>query len=174
MALETASRMYQPEIDLSRDDFAERYTTKEALAIDWEELTLLAEHTIGVKQVKAYAENMRNSKTDRAILVTEAMLTSFARQCLSQMAPKYKVELFLHSEVVVNITHHSIVPRHELLSRAEAAELLRRYKIKDTQLPRIQHSDPVARYFGLARGQIVRIVRDSETAGRYVTYRLCV
>jgi DNA-directed RNA polymerases I, II, and III subunit RPABC1 len=82
--------------------------------------------------------------------------------------------MFMQEELLVNITHHELVPKHSVLQNSEKAELLKRYRAKDSQLPKIQCEDPIARYFGVRRGQVMKIVRPSETAGRYVTYRLAV
>ena len=70
------------------------------------------------------------------------------------MAPKYILEYFTESELLINITEHELVPEHIVLIPDEKQELLTRYKLKENQLMRIQSGDPVARYFGLKRGQV--------------------
>lgn len=131
---------------------------------------------VGVKEIKVYAERMKEERTHKSIIVVQTNLTPFAKQCILEMcqSSKFTMEHFMETELLVNITHHMFVPTHEILSADEKTQLLVRYKVRDNQLPRIQQNDPVARYFGMQRGQVVRIVRPSETAGRYVTYRFCV
>lgn len=129
---------------------------------------------VGVKEIKDITEKMQGEGVDRAIMVVGDKLTPFAKGVIQDLSGKQVLEVFNEAELLVNITKHILVPKHRILSDTEKATLLARYKVQANQLPRIQYSDPVARYYGLQRGQVVRIVRSSETAGRYVTYRWCV
>lgn len=85
-----------------------------------------------------------------------------------------KVELFEEDDLAVNITHHELVPKHTPLQESELKEVLHAYAIQKHQLPRLLSSDPVALYFGVEKGQVVRIERKSASAGVYVTYRQVV
>lgn len=130
---------------------------------------------VGIKPIRSYVDKMTEESVNRAILVVQEAMTSHAKQALKETSTLgLTMEHFQEAELLVNITEHVLVPKHVVMTDGEKKELLKRYKLKDVQLPRIQLNDPVARYFGLSRGQVVKIIRPSETAGRYVTYRLVV
>nr|CAD7445748.1 unnamed protein product [Timema bartmani] len=130
------------------------------------------EPKIGIKTIKTYCQRMQEENIHRAIIVVQQGMTPSAKQSLVDMAPKYILEQFLESELLINITEHELVPEHVVMTPEEKQDLLLRYKLKENMLMRIQAGDPVARYFGLKRGQVVKIIRPSETAGRYISYRL--
>jgi DNA-directed RNA polymerase I, II, and III subunit RPABC1 len=134
----------------------------------------LADKTLGVAQIRRFARYIITNNYKTGIMVTHLPLSSAARKSLQSVERLAKIECFLEADLLVNITHHELVPRHVLLSRDEKIALLKRYRLKETQLPRILVTDAVARYFGLKRGNVVKIIRNSETAGRYASYRLCI
>ncbi len=84
------------------------------------------------------AERMKSENVSRSIMVIASNLTPFAKQCLLDLMPKIHIEQFTENELLVNITQHVLVPEHRILTREEKQTLLDRYKVKDTQLPRIQ------------------------------------
>jgi DNA-directed RNA polymerase I, II, and III subunit RPABC1 len=134
----------------------------------------LPDDNVGIKQMRSFAQTLSQQNMHTGIMVHHTHATPAAMKIIPAVASETKIEVFEEKDLLVNITHHELVPKHVLLSAEERAKLLQRYRLKDTQLPRIQVNDPVARYLGLKRGQVVKIIRTSETAGRYASYRLCV
>ena len=71
-----------------------------------------------------------------------------------------------------NILNHSAVPKHEILSDDEIVEIFADVDYEVSQLPKIKVNDPVSKAIGAKEGDVLKITRDSQTAGIFVTYRL--
>lgn len=177
----------QDELEETYDMFKEQYAD---CIPDRSEMTILCAHhnnpsdkiyvffpeepKIGIKTVNNYVEKMEKDSVNRAIVIVRMGLTPSAKQAMRNVAPEYILEEFLESEMLINITEHELVPQHILLTTEEKEELFARYRLKESQLMKILATDPVSRYYGYKRGQVIKIIRKSDTAGRYVTHRLVV
>ncbi|NJF26054.1 DNA-directed RNA polymerase subunit H [Thermococcus sp. Bubb.Bath] len=73
-----------------------------------------------------------------------------------------------------NVFMHELVPEHRILGEEEREELLKKYRIKLSQLPQILASDPAAVELEAKPGDVIEIKRKSPTAGVYYYYRLVV
>ena len=128
---------------------------------------------LNMDTIKNLVEFMKSfNKINSGILISAGKLTQQAKLRIMEINTHIPVETFSIGELVVNITKHVLVPKHILLKPEEKDQLLKRYRIKPSQLPKIYITDPVAKYLGLKRGDVVKIVRFSETAGKYITYRI--
>lgn len=71
-----------------------------------------------------------------------------------------------------DILQHSNVPKHEILSDSEIEDIFAEVEYEIKQLPKIKSDDPVVKAIGAKKGDILKITRESQTAGTFITYRL--
>lgn len=69
---------------------------------------------------------------------------------------------------------HKMVPKHEILNEDEIKELLLLYNIEKEQLPKIRVSDPAAVAAKSKISDVIRITRESKTAGKTFFYRMVI
>tara|TARA_B110001450_G_scaffold207666_1_gene198132 strand:- start:26 stop:721 length:696 start_codon:yes stop_codon:yes gene_type:complete len=88
---------------------------------------------------------------------------------------KKNVEVFDIKRVMINITKHFIVPKHEKVSIEEVNKLKKILRIKDIyKLPTLMIYDPVSRYFNFKQGDVIKITRNSKSTGTHISYRVCI
>eukprot|EP01134_Creolimax_fragrantissima_P000332 CFRG0332T1 len=128
---------------------------------------------VGISTVKNLAESMEAARVKRAIFISRQPMTPSAKAGIEKIKMTGRIiEAFKETELLYNIVHHTAVPKHVVLTHQEKQDIMKKYKIVDTAFPRLLMRDPVARYFGCARGQVLKIIRDSPMAGKQVTYRI--
>ncbi|MFH1663433.1 MAG: DNA-directed RNA polymerase subunit H [archaeon] len=70
--------------------------------------------------------------------------------------------------------NHVLVPIHEIIAEEEAKEIIKKFGQKKEKFPQILLSDPVIEELAAKKGDLIRITRESPTAGKSTYYRLVV
>ncbi len=132
-----------------------------------------------VPLLKEYIAKMNLNESDPChqkycVVTKHAVNKTFLTLC-----KQFNMENFDIQSLGINLTNHILVPQHTLYSQENDADVCAKIKEKLSldsweQLPLISVSDPVARYYAAAIGDIFKIDRYSKTGGRYISYRYVV
>jgi len=126
--------------------------------------------TVGVQILNQVKKIMKEENMEKGLIVTSGRFTQAAKS----LARRKGIELIPRLFPSFNIFEHVFVPKHEIVSAEEKEKLLNDYRVQPYQLPRLKASDPAAKAIDAKPGDIVRIIRDSPTAGKYISYRYVV
>ncbi|WCJ39045.1 DNA-directed RNA polymerases I II and III subunit RPABC1 [Euphorbia peplus] len=169
------------ELDLTRSlhDFRTEFTNK----IELERLQISASNCsdkvlvvfMGTEEVKTkeirdlFLQIGNRESLKGLVLILQNKMNHFAKKELVKWP--FKVEVFQITELLLNITKHSLQPKYEMLTAAQKQHLLAKYKAEEKQLPRMLKDDAIARYYGLEKGQVLKITYNGGLVDSTVTYR---
>lgn len=125
---------------------------------------------VKIAAIRLIYTEVKDENLSRLILILQGKIMSTTRESIKEIF-RFKVDTFQITELLVNITKHVLKPKHEVLTAEGKAKLLKEYNVVDSQLPRMLENDAVARYYGLGKGTVVKVIYDSELTGNHVTYR---
>ena len=77
-------------------------------------------------------------------------------------------------KIPILVPDHVYVPKHEIMSKKEAEEVLQQFNCQPTELPLIFVTDPAIVGLGVKPGDMIKITRKSPTAGESLYYRYVV
>lgn len=85
---------------------------------------------------------------------------------------KHHTQIFNENSLLSDIISYRDQPKFELLSPVEMDQFKSEYNATDYTTKKLLRSDPIAKYFALRKGDIIRIIRPSPTAGEAIDYRI--
>ena len=72
------------------------------------------------------------------------------------------------------VPNHVYVPKHEIITKKEAEQVLQKFNCNATELPLISVNDPAIVGLGVKPGDMIKITRKSGTSGTSLYYRYVV
>ena len=71
-----------------------------------------------------------------------------------------------------DISKHILVPKHQKVTAEEKQAVFERYNLTIREMPKIDRKDPALRELNCKQGDLIKITRQSPTAGEFEFYRV--
>ena len=84
------------------------------------------------------------------------------------------LEIFKFGNLLTNIIDHDLVPQHIVLNSEDSQKVLEAYRAKKRDMCLIRTNDPIAKYYNMKPGDIVKIIRTSPLTCEVISYRLTI
>ena len=75
---------------------------------------------------------------------------------------------------IILVPNHVYVPKHEIMTKKEAEQVLKEFNCNATELPLIFVTDPAIIGLGVKPGDMIKITRKRGTSGTSLYYRYVV
>lgn len=170
-----------------RDKIIQKKINSEFIDIIFESLTkdkillhIAQESKVGISTIKSLVDHLQELQINHVIILLSDSITAFANKVIQDLQssdlydPKLIFEVFYEKELYFNITKHTLVPIHRLLTIAEKKKIFKNYHLSSFQLPKLAKSDPISRYFNFSKGDIIEISRNSKILGTSKSYRIVI
>lgn len=122
---------------------------------------------VGVKLLRDFRKDLESPGFDHAILLALGKYTHYAKKEAIQGG----IETFSIDFPFFDLFQHDLVPTHEIASPKEIEELSKTLFGELHKLPKIFSTDPAAQLLGAKPGEVLKITRQSVTAGEFIAYR---
>jgi len=73
--------------------------------------------------------------------------------------------------MAIDVRDHKSVPKHEKLDEDEIEEVLEKFDVEKSGLPKIERTDAALKQMDVEEDDVIRIERESPTAGKTTYYR---
>jgi len=149
---------------------------------------LVSDSRINTKKITTTIDSIWNNlkKSDKSkevtiiLVINETKLTPSVEAIVQNLNNKYNIyiQVFSIKNLLFDITKHKMCPKHIRIQKSEyqhfIIDFLDSHHIASLDcLPKIKEYAPVAKYLGLRKGDLCKIIRPSKSAGLITVYRYC-
>ena len=115
-----------------------------------------------VECIQQYISMLKKMDIYHCVIIYKDSATPIAKKVVEDSC-EILIELFNEEEMQYNLTKHNLVPLHKLKYKKNNKE-----SSKFNKYPVILKTDPVARFYGFQKGDVIEITRSNG----YITYRI--